>query len=308
MTAALVPASGTCITTTCHGIILDVSLEKFRHSEKRLYNRSNTGFPMQLRLLYLTVLLTVASCDARKQAASEHQPEEPPPPSHELAANFPLFPVIEKNLWRQLLEAEREAAAKEVERLVNLLRTRHPFKAGEDSMELGGITYDRKARHLRIPAKVEFPNSADDRHPGEVELLLCTTAGRLHETLFTAEVRPLHLELLLHLAGHAKGAEPSRFRIDVLTGDGTRIPVDTLVRSSGGEPLESPLLWEFSGSDYRDLYSPDLSGDLAIFWHAHDSVLRIAHQGIASGEVKLLPVPHPALKNGQPVTLQLVPQ
>ena len=257
---------------------------------------------MKSALQILTALPLLASCSPREEA--KHEPPTLPPPSQELAANFPLLPTIEKSLWQQLLDAEREANTREADRLAALLRTRHPFKSGDDSIELGGILYDRKTRRLRIPAKVEFPNPGDDRHPGEVELLLCTTAGRIHETLFFTGVRPLHLELLLHLTGHAKG---SRFHIEAITADGTRIPVESLIRPLDGGELESPLLWEFSGSDYKDLYSPDLSGDLAIFWHAHDSVLRIAHDGIATGETKLEPVPHPALKNGTPVVLELSP-
>jgi hypothetical protein len=250
-------------------------------------------------------MLAFASCDARKQAAAERHPQKPSPTSQELSDNFPLFPIIEKKLWHQLLEAERKAGVSEVDRLATQLRSRHPFKSGDETLELGGIIYDLKTRRLHIPAKVEFPNPGDDRHPGEAELLLCTTAGRIHETLFFTDTRPLHLELLLHLTSHAKGG---RFRIEVVTPDGTRIPVESLIRAADGEVMESPLLWEFSGSDYNDLYAPDLSGDLAIFWHAHDSVLRIAHQGIATGETKLEPVPHPALKNGDPVVLELVPR
>jgi hypothetical protein len=231
-----------------------------------------------------------------------------------LVTHFPLFPIIEKSLWNQLLEAEgklatvpesgREAASKEVVGLAEKLRSRHPFKAEGGRLELGGIVYDKAERRFSLPAQVEYPDPGDERHPGEVELLLCTEAGRLHETLFVTDARPLHLELLLHLSGHAKG---SRFRIEVVVADGTRIPVDSLVRATGGEVLESPLLWEFSGSDYKDLYSPDLSGDFAIFWHAHDSVLRVAHDGIGSGVTKLEAVPHPMLENGDPVLLELLP-
>ena len=137
-------------------------------------------------------------------------------------------------------------------------------------------------------------------------MLLCTETGRSHETLFITEARPLHLELLLHLCGYAKGAEGSRFHIDVVTRDGIRIPVHSLFRAKAAEGLPEPLPWEFSGSDYRGIYSPDLSGDFVIFWHAHDSVLRVAHDGIASGEVKLEAMPHPALKNGDPVVLELI--
>lgn len=266
---------------------------------------------MRSAWLVLTASLLLASC-------KRNQPETATPEaSRELAANFPLLPMIEKSLWSQLLkaekiqstapEAERESAKKEVDEIAAKLRKRHPFKADGDRLEIGGIVCDKAQGRFSLPARVEYPDPGDGRHPGEVELLLCSEAGRLHETLFVTQARPLHLELLLHLSGHAKGGNGSRFHIDVLTAEGARIPVDSLIRASDGEPLPSPLIWEFSGSDFNDLYPPDLSGDFAIFWHAHDSVLRIKHDGIASGEMKLEPVPHPGLKDGDAVTLELVP-
>lgn len=257
--------------------------------------------------LVLTGALWLAAC--KRQEPETATPEA----SHELAANFPLLPVIEKSLWSQLLEAEEklstapESAKKEIDELAAKLRKRHPFKADGDRLELGGIACDKAQGRFTIPARVGYPDPGDDRHPGEVELLLCSEAGRVHETLFVTDARPLHLELLLHLSGHSKGTNGSHFHIDVITAEGARMPVDSLIRASDGEPLPSPLIWEFSGSDFNDLYPPDLSGDFAIFWHAHDSVLRVAHEGIASGEMKLEAVPHPGLKNGNPVTLELVP-
>ncbi|MFM7181956.1 MAG: hypothetical protein ACKO2G_10900 [Verrucomicrobiales bacterium] len=236
--------------------------------------------------------------------------------SEALARNFPLLPLIEPVLWKELQEAEaklatafpseRVAADQAVTMLSEKLRNRHPFKAEGSRLELGGIICDKKDGRLSLPAKVHFPDPGDERHPGEVELFLCAETGRTHETLFITQSRPLHLELLLHLCGHAKGEEGARFRIDVLTGDGIRIPVHSLLRAKGEEKLPDPLSWEFSGSDYKGVYSPDLSGDLAIFWHAHDSVLRVAHEGIASGEVKLEAVPHHSLKNGDHVVLEFI--
>jgi hypothetical protein len=247
------------------------------------------------------------------------KPEDAQKPmgSEALAAHFPLLPLIEPVLWKDLLEAEakqsaatpseRAAATETVAMLSGKLRKRHPFKAEGTRLELGGIICDKHDGRLSLPARVHFPDPGDERHPGEVELLLCTETGRTHETLFITEARPLHLELLLHLCGHVKGEEGSRFRIDVLTRDGNRIPVHSLIHAKDAEKLPDPLPWEFSGSDYKGIYSPDLSGDFAIFWHAHDSVLRVAHEGIASGEVKLEAVPNRALKNGDPVVLELMP-
>jgi hypothetical protein len=260
-------------------------------------------------------------CSLFLAACKERNPQTPEAVvftgSKELAANFPLLPMIEKSMWSQLLEAEArqaatdpsgsESADKEVVRLTEKLRSRHPFKADGKRLELGGIVCDKSQGRLSVSARVHYPDPGDERHPGELELLLCTEGGRLHETLFVTDARPLHLELLLHLAGHAKEPQASRFRIDVLTSEGERIPVESLIRAKGGESLQSPLLWEFSGSDFKDIYSPDLSGDFAIFWLAHDSVLRVTHEGIASGVVKLEAVPHPGLKNGDAVVLELIP-
>lgn len=266
---------------------------------------------MRSALLALTSMLVFASC----------KPQEPesaaPAASRELAEYFPLLPIIEKSLWSELLEAEgkltvgpasgREAADREITRLAEKLRGRHPFKMDGNRLELGGIVCDKERGRISVPARVHYPNPGDERHPGELELLLCTEGGRLHETLFVTNARPLHLELMMHLAGHAKGPQGKRFRIDALTKTGARIPVDSLIRAIGGESLDSPLLWEFSGSDYKDLYAPDLSGDFAIFWHAHDSVLRADHEDIASGVVKLEAVPHSELKEGDAVILELIP-
>lgn len=261
-----------------------------------------------------SILTSVLLCPSCK-------PQEPestaPAASRELAEYFPLLPIIEKSLWGQLLEAEeklaaspgsgRDAANKEITRLSERLRSKHPFKVDGGRMELGGIICDKAQGRFTMPARVHYPDPGDERHPGEVELLLCTEGGRLHETLFVTNARPLHLELLMHLTGHMKGAQGSRFRIDALTKNGARIPVDSLVSATGGESLKSPLLWEFSGSDYKDLYPPDLSGDFAIFWHAHDSVLRVEHEEIASGVVKLEARPRPELRNGDAVLLEMVP-
>lgn len=278
---------------------------------------------MKAAMFILLVAFGLPACGppnpGAKQAESAQPLSQPTPVGSEaLAAYFPLLPLIEKLLWRDLLaaEAKREAAAPSdrataenvVAALSGKIRDRHPFKVEGNCLELGGITCDKITRRISVSAEVHFPDPGDERHPGEVELLLCSVTGRAHETLFITEARPLHLELLLHLCGFAKGTEASRFRIEVVTGDGVRIPAESLVRAKGKDKLPSPMLWEFSGSDYEDLYAPDLSGDFAIFWHAHDSVLRVTDDGIGSGMVKLEAVPHPALKNGQPVRLELVPR
>ena len=272
---------------------------------------------MRFLLPAFTGVLLLFSCKQTEKVdgAPAEQAREVSMASEQLSGNFPLLPMIEATLWKQLLAAEsrlhgtsgvdHDAAQGEVDRLVKKLRRLHPYEQKPDRVKLGEITFDKTRKCFSLPAQVSYPDPGDERHPGEVELLLCTEGGRRHETLFVSRARPLHLELLLHLAGYGKGPSGSRFRMDVITRDGARIAVHDLIRSS--EPVDHPLVWEFSGSDYTDLYSPDLSGDIAIFWHAHDSVLRLSHPGIGSGVVKLSPKPHPQLKNGDMVTLEIVP-
>ena len=275
---------------------------------------------MTMARLLLAATLAIASCTPQNRGPVTHadpQPAEEIANSGKLAAEFPLLPMIEKSLWHQLLEAEakllaaeapaRPAIHKDVDRLTEKLRGRHPFNVSPGQLVLGGIVFDKLRGRITLPARVHYPDPGDARHPGELELLLCTESGRSHETLFVTTARPLHLELLLHLTGHAKGPQGRRFRIEVLTQEGERIPVDSLIRVQGKESVKFPLRWEFSGSDYNDTYAPDLSGDFAIFWHAHDAVLRVDHEGIASGVVKLAAVPHPMLNNGMQVVLEMIP-
>lgn len=257
--------------------------------------------------------LTIA-CKPSRESTPDKPTEITTDPSETLLHNFPVLPLIEKSLWPQLIAAEhrrtnskdqetRETADREVARLASLIQSRHPFTSHEESTMLGGITFDHSTQRIRIPAKAAYPVNPDDRHPNEIELMLCTDVGRLHETLFVADIRPLHLELLLHLTGHSKR---STFRIEAVTEDGIRIPIESLVERTDGGAIEDPLAWEFSGSDYQEIYQPDLSGDLAIFWHSHESVLRVSHTGIAHGEIKLAMRPKPSLPNGTRVTLELI--
>ena len=125
--------------------------------------------------------------------------------SQTLAENFPLLPLIEKQLWQDLLKAEavandrqvseslRAEAAKQIEKITTLLQQRHPFQSGENRITLGGISYDKQSRKISLPAIVQYPREDDKRHPGELELILCSNTGRTHETLFVTKARPLHL-------------------------------------------------------------------------------------------------------------------
>lgn len=132
-----------------------------------------------------------------------------------------------------------------VAEIISWLEKEHPFLDEEDRMILGGIVFQKSSRHVIIPARVKYPDVGDNRHPGELELILCSNTGRTHE--------------------------------------------------------------EFSGSNFGDLYPPDSTGDLIIAWHAHDSVLRVDDEKIASGETKFTPKRPLDRDQDMPVKLILSP-
>ena len=271
-------------------------------------------------LLVAVFCILICSCKKETPPASDVTNLEKSTISQDLSSNFPILPLIEKHLWRKLLELEgvcndidtsesqREEANNGIKKITATLLKKHPFKSDKSSISLGGIRYDKKSRKISIPAVVQYPKAGDKRHPGELELILCSESGRSHETLFMTNSRPLHLEILLHLAGFKKSSAVDHFRVDVVIPNHTPIPIESLIQSTSAPPLPSKMLWEFSGSDFSDLYSPDQTGDFIILWHAHDSVLRSHHKGIASGEVKLSARAHPRLKSAMMVTIVLSPE
>lgn len=274
----------------------------------------------------LLLCLLLPSCRKAEEPPSndskttaEPAPEVKVLRSEELVGNFPLFPMIEKRHWHDLIEAEKAAAdpqateperaeaAAKIESIVERLRARHPFAETEDSITLGGITYLKKSRKIEIPAEVDYPRDDDPRHPGELELVLCSEKGRVHETLFVSKARPLHLELLLHLAGFEKLPVMDLFRVSVALPGQESVPIEEFIGSADGLELPKQMAWEFSGGNFQDFYSPDQTGDFLILWHAHPSVLRIQQGKIASGEMKLKAKKHSSFPQGATVTVVIEP-
>ncbi len=274
---------------------------------------------MRAAVLIAGTLLSFSSCKPNASPPAKASEPESLQGSRKLATEFPLLPIIEGQLWQKLQHAEavtsdpaataeqRSDASVEVTRITELLQKRHPFQQDGNRITLGGMVYDKKSGKIEIPVEVYYPREGDDRHPGELEVILCSVTGRSHETLFTTDARPLHLELLMHLAGYKKSPPASTFKLEVVISDHAAIPVESLIASADGDPLPERLVWEFSGGEFKDPYLPDMTGDFLICWHAHESVLRIRHEGIASGELKLKPIAHPALKQHQSATLVLSP-
>ncbi len=105
--------------------------------------------------------------------------------------------MVESRRWSRLREAEAvqpstEESRGRAEALADELRRLHPFSSDPAGLRLGGVVYDRDHATFRSAARARYPDEGDERHPGELEVLVCGEQGRVHETLFVAEVRPLH--------------------------------------------------------------------------------------------------------------------
>ena len=239
--------------------------------------------------------------------------------SDQLIHDFPLLPLIEKRLWQTLLDQEKQAAdssatdedrqqaEQQIQRLSEQLQSLHPFSQNKNTITLGQISYHRESGRIEFMARV---NNLETQRKGDqegIEVIVCTPNGRTHESLFVSDVRPLHLEILLHLAGYSKLENASQFQILISIPTHDLIRVDELLVAQHGSTLPPSMLWEFSGSSFKNLYQPDLTGDLIISWHAHDSALISHDPKIASHETRLLATPHPALKPDMVVKIILAP-
>ena len=229
--------------------------------------------------------------------------------SEALLKSFPLFPVVEKKLWSDLLESEKDSsleARKRSEEIADALRELHPFYSDEKTVSLGAVSYHKDTGVIEIPAKVSFPKLEKGQDSTEIELILSHSTGRDHETLFVTDARPLHLEMLLHLTGYKKQPQ-SRFRAFVSIPNHELIPIDSLLRDESGNKLSNELTWLFSGSEFTDVYSPDQTGDLIICWQCHDSVLSVGDSAISEGTQIIIAQRHPELEQGLPVRIVLKP-
>lgn len=66
-------------------------------------------------------------------------------------------------------------------------------KIGEHTYRLGDIEMDAKKKELRLPVTVNM------REGGPMEYVLVHETGKVHESIFTTEVSPLHLQTALKL-------------------------------------------------------------------------------------------------------------
>jgi len=72
-------------------------------------------------------------------------------------------------------------------------------KVGETRYRLGEIEFDAKTREIRFPATVNM------REGGPVEYLLVNENGKVHESILTTAISPLHLQIVMKLLRYKGG-------------------------------------------------------------------------------------------------------
>ncbi|MEN9359781.1 MAG: hypothetical protein RL095_1316 [Verrucomicrobiota bacterium] len=174
-----------------------------------------------------------------------------------------------------------------------------PVEEGpEGSLRLGGILWEPKTQKISFAAILSLPK-ADPEQGIEtampLELICCTPAGRRYESLLVSEIRPLHLSLLLALAGFTP---ESLWQVEIANLDQTQ-PLTAFLpegRALGYWRFAPPAMSE-SG------FPPDLSGDLLSL---ESGVLMPA---VAPQQAeKLVPRLPPGYLNDSQVIIEICPQ
>lgn len=128
-------------------------------------------------------------------------------------------------------------------------------RIGKGLFRIGNILLNKTSQTVRVPAEVNM-------HKGMIELVACSSGGKLHESLFLAHVEPYHFQIALLLLG-LKPKGGIRFQGDPRTPRGDQVVI--YVEKDGKMrrvedyiwdiPRKAPMErtgWVFTGSRFVD--------------------------------------------------------
>lgn len=193
----------------------------------------------------------------------------------------PLLPKLEPELWKQLVESEKKmsegnADGKKVFLLTaEKLTSLHRMERSTNKISLGGIELNLLTKEISLDAKIKYPDGMP------LEVILCQQKGRNHETLFITETRPLHLEILLHMAGYKKGD-----LLDMkVKGENRAVDLNDFLHWKKKSEDKRPVMWKFTGSEFGKEYIPDNAGEQVIVWSRNEAVLEVDREEFTSLEI-----------------------
>ena len=146
----------------------------------------------------------------------------------------------------------------------------------DNNIKIGDILIDRAKQELIFPGEVNMTK-------GGLEVLICTGAGRRHESLLVSNVPPMKLQLALILLGAENGArrpggqipQGSIIDIDVVNQDGIRVPVEKWLCNADTKTEFSRRGWVFVGSSFTSdgKCLADAEGNLVNTWVSGNTIL-----------------------------------
>jgi hypothetical protein len=167
-------------------------------------------------------------------------------------------------------------------------------KLDDARYKIGKITFDQKTREIRIPAKVNLQE-------GVLECLLVHENGKIHESLFSTDASPTHVNLAFTLLRYPPSRElyaipnehggasndypevpeeikaAARVSIDVEWKDGEqlkRIPVNEWIQHNIKTTTMPAGPWVYGGSSFeREAYAPEISGDIIAIFSVESSII-----------------------------------
>ncbi len=162
-------------------------------------------------------------------------------------------------------------------------------KLAEGLYQIGRLQLDARRRAVRCAGEVNMDAG------GPIELLACLPRGKTHETVFTLDLEPIHLQTALLLLGAEPGRNPAYdypewdedrlrppgdlalIRVE-WEADGARrsAPAEAFLYNVVADTPMAPATWAFLGSAVVDgRFGADLDGSLITTYHDPLAVLEM---------------------------------
>lgn len=169
-------------------------------------------------------------------------------------------------------------------------------KVGENRYRLGEIEFDAKTREIRIPVVVNMQEG------GPVEYLLVHENGKVHESILTTAVSPLHLQIVMKLLRYQGGngdvfnrlltpeliekeggkaadrGEEVTFTFEA--GEGKSLPVHEMIVDGEKADAMSPGGWIYTGSAVQDgTFMAEAEGSIIAIYLDHLALFNMTREG-----------------------------
>lgn len=169
-------------------------------------------------------------------------------------------------------------------------------KIGENRYRLGEIEFDAKTREIR------FPVAVNQREGGPIEYLLVRETGKVHESILTTAVSPLHLQIVMKLLRYRGGNGDVFNRLlapEILEKEGGKeadrgeavsflfepeggkaVPVYELIIDGESAEAMKPGDWIYTGSAVQEgSYMAEAEGSIIAIYLDHLAMFNMTREG-----------------------------